>query len=116
MFHLRLYAYIFISTRAILDTFPRDRHRRRVVGRTAHLVDVPVGLQIREVADAGVGTHTLYVLIIPQGEGVVVAIGEDDRVAFVLQRHQIVLAEVTTGVAATAVVVVPSLRCHLNGD
>ena len=90
---------VFVRTGTVLDTLPRDGNAGRVVGRTAHLVDIPVGLQVGEVADTGIGTNTLDILIVPQGEGVVVAICEDDGVALLLQRHQIVLTEIATGIA-----------------
>ena len=42
------------------------------------------------------------------------AIGEDNRVAFLLQRHEVVLTEVAAAVAAGAVVIVPGLTSHLD--
>ena len=112
-FQLRLHLHILVGAGAIFKSTPRDGHRRRVVGRTAHLVDIPVGLQVGEVAHAGIGAHAFGLLVVPQGERVVVSVGEDNRVAFLLQRHEVVLSEVAAGVAAAAVVVVPRLRCHL---
>ena len=109
----RVYLNVVVGARAEGETRPSDRHRRRIVSRALHLVDIPVGLQIREVAHTCVGTESFGLLIIPQRERVVVAIGEDNRVALVLKRHQIVLSEVAAGVASAAVVVVPSLRSHL---
>ena len=64
------------------------------------MVDIPVGSKITEVADARIGTHALYILVVPEWEGIVVSVGEDDRVALVLKRHQIVAAEVAAGVTA----------------
>ena len=107
---------ILVGASTILNTLPGDGDGRRIVGRTAHLVDIPVGLQIREVADTGIGTYALHILIIPEREGVVIAIGIDDGVTLVLQRHQVVLTEVTTGVTTATVVVIPRLRSHLNGN
>ena len=92
--------YVFVGASTVFETAPGDGHAGRVVGRAAHLVDIPVGLQVREVADAGIGAHTFGILVVPEGEGVVVAIGEDDGVALLLQRHQVVLSEVAAGVAA----------------
>ena len=87
--HARVYLYVFVGAGAIFQSLPGDRQRRRVISRSHHLVDVPVGLQIGEVAHTRIGAHTLGVLIIPQGEGVVITVGEDDGVAFLrLSRGQ----------------------------
>ena len=100
LFHLRFNGNVLVGTRAVLDALPRDRYAGRVVGRTAHLVDVPVSLQVAQVAHTGICAHTFYILVVPQGEGIVVTVCEDDGVILVLQRHQIVLSEVTTGVTS----------------
>ena len=100
LFERRIDLYVLISTSTVLQTAPSDGYGRRVVGRTAHLVDVPVGLQVREVADAGVRAHTLGILVVPEWEGVVIAIGEDDGVTLLLKSHQVVLSEVAAGIAA----------------
>ena len=112
----RVYLHIFVGACTVFETVPCDRQRWRLVCGTDHLVDIPVCLQIGEVADAGIRAHAFRILIIPQGEGVVVAIGEDDGVTFFLERHQVVLSEVTAAVATGAVVVVPCLGSHLDGD
>ena len=59
---------------------------RTIPRRTTHLIDIPVGLQVGEVANAGVGAMTFHILVVPQGEGVVVAVGEDDGVALFVER------------------------------
>ena len=99
----------------IADSFPGDGQRGRVVGGTLHLVGVPVRLEIGEVADTGVGALSFHFLVVPEREGVVVAVGEDDGIAFLGQGVQIVQSEVTAGIASGAVVVVPSLADHLQG-
>ena len=104
---------ILVGAGTIFESAPIDGQCRRVVGRTLHLVDIPVGLQITEIADAGVGALSLHILVVPQWEGVVIAIGEDDWVALLFERHEIVASEVATGVASATVVVVPCLRSHL---
>ena len=109
------YTHKVVLARDILVAVPRDGHSRRAVCRTAHLVDIPVGLQVAQVAHAYILTHTLCVLVIPQGEGVVVTIGKDNRRRALLQGVEVVLSEVTAGIAAAAVVVVPVLRSHLHG-
>ena len=111
----RVYLHVLVGAGAVLQSLPGDGQRGRIVGWAHHLVDVPVGCQIRQVAHAGVSTHALHILVVPEGEGVVVAVGEYDWVARLLQRHQVVLSEVAAGVAARAVVVVPGLRGHLYG-
>ena len=109
----RLHLDILVCPRAVVESRPGDRHGGRVVSRTFHLVDVPVGLEVGEVADAGVGAHAFCLLVVPEREGIVVTIGEDDRVALVLQRHEVVASEVAAGISSGAVVVVPGLRHHL---
>ena len=93
-----------------------SQHGQRLglVGSTLHLRDIPVGSQIAEVAHTCIRSHAFCILIIPEGEGVVVAIGEDNGVALLLKGHQVVLSEVTAAVTVGAVVVVPGLRGHLN--
>ena len=46
----------------------------------------------------------------------VITIGVDNRVAFFLQSHQVVLSEVAGNEASAAVVVIPCLSRHLDGD
>ena len=77
----------------ILCWSERDGQRIGLVGLRLHLVDVPIGLQIRKVADTNVGTITFDLLVVPQREGVVITIGEDDCVR--LEGGEVVLAEVT---------------------
>ena len=78
------------------------------------MVDIPVGLQVGEVANAGVGALAFHILAVPKGEGVVVAVGEDDGVALFIERIEVVHAKVAGGGATGAVVVVPSLADHLQ--
>ena len=100
LLHARLHGDILVGAGAVFNALPRDGYRRRVVGRAAHLVDIPVCLQVAEVADAGVSPEVFDILVVPQGEGVVVAVGEDDGVTLVLERHEVVLSEVAAGIAA----------------
>ena len=78
------------------------------------MVNIPVGLQVAQVANARIGSHTFHFLIVPQREGIVVAVGEENGITFILQGHEIILPEVSAGVAMTSVVIVPSLRGHLH--
>ena len=65
LFIIRLYRDVFIGSFYILHTVPSDGQWRRVVGRTFHLVDVPVRLQVAEVAGTCIGTETFCLLIVP---------------------------------------------------
>ena len=57
---------------------------------------------------------TFHVLVVPQGEGVVVAVGEDHGVALFIERIEIVQTEIAGGGATGAVMIVPSLADHLQ--
>ena len=92
--------------------FPRNRQRRRVVVRTFHLADIPVGLQITEVANAQVRSHFFHFLVVPEREGVVIAIREDD--ALFLAGFEVVSTEIAAGITLRTVMIVPVLRSHLN--
>ncbi len=74
---------------------------------------IPVGGEVREIDHADVGAEALDLLGVPEREGVVVAVGEDDAV--VADGSEVVHAKVAGCVAARAVVVVPCLRDHLQG-
>ena len=96
----------------------REGHARSVVGAGLHLVDVPFAAQIGGVHDPHVGTHAIDLLIVPEREGVVVAVVDDDGVG---QRGlEVVPADVARHVAARPVVVVPVLgrqnRGHGHAD
>ena len=72
---------------------------------------IPVGLQIREVTNAQVGTYSFHLLVIPQGESIVVAVGEEDSLIFA--RLEIVGTEIAARVSVRAVMIIPVLRSHL---
>ena len=99
IFHVRIDTYVLVSSGDILQTAPCDWRRFGIVGRAQHLVDIPVGRQVAEVADAELGALAFYLLVVPQREGVVVAVGEDDSVALRLQTHEVVASEVAACVA-----------------
>jgi len=111
--HFRTDSYRFVMTLYIFQTAPFDRYGRRVVRITLHLVDVPVGLQVAEVTYTYIGTVSFHFLVVPQWEGIVVAIGEDNRIAFFLKGIQVVLSKLAGYIASASVVVVPSLAHHL---
>lgn len=56
------------------------------------------------------------ILIIPQGERIIIPVTEYDRISFVGKCHQIISTKVTTGIPVASIVVIPSLACHLYGD
>ena len=49
------------------------------------MVSIPVGLQIAEITNAGIGACAFNLLVVPQGEGVVITIGKDDRTTLIGQ-------------------------------
>ena len=98
----------------ILYAWPGDGDAGRLVSRTTHLVDVPWRLQVAEVADTGVRAEFLRLLVVPEGEGVVVAVGVDNGESLVGQGIEVVLSEVAAHIAVTAVVVIPCLASHLD--
>ncbi len=83
-----------------------------IVIRVAHLVCVPVGGQVAEVDYPHIGALALDFLCIPQREGVVVAVCEYYGV--LVERVEVVHAQVACQVASGAVMVVPCLRHHLQ--
>ena len=87
-----------------------DRHAAMV--RHAQRVDIPFGCIVREVYHLYISAVPFNFLSIPQREGIVVAVGEYDSV--VVDRRQVVHAEVAGGVSSGTVVVVPGLRHHLQ--
>ena len=107
-----IHAHPLILTGHEVLVFPRDRQRSRLIVRTFHLADIPIRLQVRQVADTQVGTYLLYLLVIPQGESVVITIREQYRL--VLTRFQVVGTEVAAGETARTIMVIPVLRCHLS--
>ena len=113
--HAGTHSHALARTFYILQTAPVDGHCGTVIGGTLHLVNVPVGLQIRKVADTGVCAHAFSLLAIPKREGIVVAIGEYNGMLALVQRLEIVLTEVATSITSATVVVVPGLSCHLDG-
>ena len=72
----------------------------RVVCRTLHLVDIPVGLQVFHINDACIGAHSFHLMVIPKRESVVIAVGQDDGMSLSLHAVKVVGTEVTTGITA----------------
>ena len=61
----RFNSHILIGAGTVFESAPVDGQCWGIVGRTLHLVDIPVGLQIAEVAYACVGALSLHILVIP---------------------------------------------------
>ena len=98
----------------IFPTIPSDGEGRAVPSWTTHLVDIPVGGEVRKVADTSICAIAFYILVVPERESVVVAIGEDDRISLFIERVEVVQTEIACGSAARTIVVIPSLAHHLQ--
>ena len=91
-----------------------DGQRLAFVGLLLHLVDVPVTREIGEVDSTDVRADALDFLCVPEGEGIVVAVAEEDGIR--LTALEIVAAHVAGDGTTRSVVVIPVLPCHLYGD
>ena len=98
---------------AVLLLVHQNGQRRALVGAATHLVDVPIGVEQAQVAHPDVGPNALHLLGVPQGEGVVVSVGEQHGVG--RQGIQVILGHVHAGPAAGSAVVVPAFRRHEEG-
>ena len=88
----------------------RQIQRRGIVDGVPHLVDVPVCSQKGGVAYSHIVPETLDLLGVPEREGVVVAVGNEQTIP--LHGVEIVLGNFDGGVAVASVVVVPVLLGH----
>ncbi len=77
------------------------------------LLDVPVGIEQAEVDHAHVGPDAFHHLQVPEREGVVVAVGEDDAVGFASGQH--VVGIIPRDEIAAAVMGMVALRAHVDG-
>ena len=83
---LALEIVFFLNRHGFVDAiivFLLGQGERKLLGLiylAAHLVDIPVTARKHVVAHAHIGAEAFDLLNIPQGEGVVVATGEDDRI------------------------------------
>ena len=84
----------------VFPTIPSDGKCRTLPSWTTHLVDIPVGGEVRQVADTRIGAVAFYILVVPKREGVVVAIGEDNRISLFVERVEIVQTKVASGSAS----------------
>ena len=98
----------------IFPTIPSDGEGRTVPSWTSHLVDIPVGGEIGKVADTSICAIAFYILVVPEREGVVVAIGEDNWISLFVERVEVVQTEIACGSASRTIVVIPSLAHHLQ--
>ena len=112
--YIRTDGHGFVMSLYIFQTAPFDRYGRRVVSLTLHLVDIPVGLQITEVAHTHIGAVSFHFLVVPQWEGVVVSVSKDNRISFFRNGVQVVLSEFAGYIASATVVVIPCLAHHLD--
>ena len=87
-----------------------DGCRFAVVGLALHLVKIPVGSGQGKVAYPDVGAVAFNLLHVPQGEGVVVPVGEQDCVR--CAGIKVCLGDLAGKEAVGTVVVVPVLRPH----
>ena len=55
-------------------------------------------------------------MVVPEGEGVIIAIGQDDGGTLLLHALQVVGTEIPAGVTSGAVVIIPGLAHHLQRD
>ena len=101
LLHIRVDTNLVVGSLYVVVARPADGQSGRTVGRTLHLVDIPVGIEIAQIADAGIRADALYFLVVPEREGIVVAIGEDNRV-LAGERAQIVGAKVAAGAGRAA--------------
>ena len=99
---------------AVLLLTHADGHRRAVVGTALHLLDIPVGIEETQVHDAHIRPVSLHFLHVPEREGVVVTIGEEDGIG--REAVEVILGHVHAGAAAGTAVVIPSFRSHLQGN
>ena len=98
----RLNANEVVSTHIvhIFPTIPSDGECRTVPSWTTHLIDIPVCGEVRQVADTRIGAVAFHILVVPKREGVVVAIGEDNRISLFVERVEIVQTKVASGSAS----------------
>ena len=78
------------------------------------LVDIPIGGEIRQIDHTHICAVSLYLLCVPEGECVIVAVSEYYGTR--LKRTEIVHAEIACGITSGTVVVVPCLWHHLKRD
>ena len=88
----------------------REWHWIRLVGFPFHLVNVPVGLQVTEVANPNIGSHSFYFLVIPKRESIVIAVSKNNSVW--LAGFQVVCSKIAGCVAIGTVVVIPVFGSH----
>ena len=103
-------ADVVVGAVEVLQVGDADRQRRGLVDGVTHLVYVPVGTQERGVDYPHVCPDVLHLLGIPEREGVVVAVGDEDSV--LPYRREIVPGHLHSGFPVAAVVVVPVLLRH----
>ncbi|OQC02535.1 MAG: hypothetical protein BWX77_01160 [Bacteroidetes bacterium ADurb.Bin090] len=97
-------------TVAVFRFIPAHRESIRLVIGPQHLIVVPVGLQITQVADTNVGSYAFHLLQIPQGEGIVIAVSVNDAVF--IATYQVIIGKVTGRITIGTIVIVPIFGSH----
>ena len=104
---------VFVGAVQILLRTHGQVQRSRFVHGVFHLVDVPVGSQQGRVDNPHIRTDVFHLLRVPEREGIVIAVGDEDAVF--PDRFQVVAGEFHRGVAVAAVVIVPVFGRHDGG-
>ncbi len=100
--------YLIAFRTQILILAHPERHSRAVVSRALHLINIPIGIQQTQVHHAHVGTNTFHLLRIPQGERVIITVGENDGVG--CAAVQVVFGKIAGRVTTASVVVIIILK------
>ena len=112
----RIHADRIIHSVPVISPRNGEGKSGRAVGRTFHLVCIPASAQIHQVADTCIGAYVFHFSAIPQWEGFVVTVDKQNGVSFLLQCVQVILSHVMADHSSAAVVVIPCLACHLQGN
>ena len=96
----------------VVVQFYRKSYRQRVglVCFSLHLVDIPVGVEQHKIADSHVSPYTFNLLVVPERESIVIAVGEQNSVLF--GRVEVVCCNIAGKISARTIVVVPVLLRH----
>ena len=78
-----------------------------------HLVYVPIGAEKRCIDYAHISTHSFNFLLIPEREGIVVSVGNQDGIR--VRTGEKIIPPVACRVASAAVVIVPVFASHQYG-
>ena len=96
-----------VVDKAILRRRDCEWHTVSIICCEFHLVDIPLATQIRGVHNTNIRADALHLLAVPEWEGVVIAIVDDDGVLG--RRVEVVATNVTRHISSRTVVVIPVL-------